>query len=279
MSRDIGNPISSGRTSEIYYWDQEHVLKLFHDWVALENIENEARITRAVYETGLPVPEVGEVVCVKDRHGLILRRITGVSMVRLGQRQPWNVIRYLRRSAELQFEVHSHRISAGLPSQRQILERNIRQAQGLPGHLRVKALATLEAMPDGSQLCHGDFWGGNILMTPHGEVIIDWYRASCGNPLADLARTTNAAFAYLKTNQIRRAFLSYGRSRVSQVKNSLFRTIVRVTYPSYLRRYFQLCPGSKQEYQRWLPIVAAARLSDEIPELDGFLIEQVEKYL
>ena len=123
------------------------------------------------------------------------------------------------------------------------------------------------------------FLGGNILMTPQGEVIIDWYRASRGNPLADLARTTNAAFAYLKTNQIRRAFLYYGRSRASQVKNSLFRTIVRVTYPSYLRRYFQLCPGSKQEYQRWLPIVAAARLSDEIPELDGFLIEQVEKYL
>jgi len=28
-----------------------------------------------------------------------------------------------------------------------------------------------------------------------------------------------------------------------------------------------------------MPIVAAARLSDEIPKLDGFLIEQVEKYL
>jgi tRNA A-37 threonylcarbamoyl transferase component Bud32 len=279
MSADLGNPISSGRTAEIYSWDQDHVLKLFYDWVGLESIENEARIAGAIYQSGLPVPEVGEIVCVNERRGLVYQRVYGDSMYKAAQRKPWNVIRYLRRSAELQAEIHSHRISVGLPSQRQILERHIRQAVGLPGHLRAKTLAALEAMPDGDQLCHGDFWAGNILMTPQGEVIIDWNRASYGNPLADLARTTNAAMAFLKTNQVRRAFLSYGKSKLSQVKNSLLRTIVRVTYPIYLRRYFQLRPGGEKEYQRWLPIIAAARLVDEIPELDGMLIEQVEKYL
>lgn len=73
-------------------------------------------------------------------------------------------------------------------------------------------------MPDGNQLCHGDFWGGNILMSPRGEVIIDWNRACYGNPLADLARTTNAAVGYLWTHQARRAFLSSGQSRLSQKK-------------------------------------------------------------
>jgi uncharacterized protein (TIGR02172 family) len=279
MNKDLGNPIASGRTAEIYNWDQEHVLKLFYDWIALESIENEAQISRRVCETGLPVPEVGEMIRLNNRTGLIYQRISGTSMFKLAQRKPWNLIRYLRRSAELQVQIHSHRISAGLPSQRQILERNIRQAVGLPERSRAKALAALNAMPDGDRLCHGDFWGGNILMTSQGEVIIDWNRASYGNPLADLARTTNAAMAFLKTKQIRRAFLSYGKSRLGQVKNSLLRTIVRVTYPVYIRRYFQLSPGGDEEYQRWLPIVAAARLVDEIPELDGMLIAQVEQYL
>jgi len=277
MSRNLGSPISSGRTAEIYHWDREHVLKLFYDWVTLESIENEARIAGTIYECGLPVPEVGEIVCVNERTGLIYQRVSGDSLYKAAQRKPWNVIRYLRRSAELQAEIHSHSISTGLPSQRQILERNIRQAVGLPGHLRAKALAALDAMPDGNQLCHGDFWGGNILMSSRGEVVIDWNRASYGNPLADLARTTNAAMAFLRTNQVRRAFLSYGKSRFSQVKNSLLRIIVRITYPIYLRRYFQLRPGSEEEYKRWLPIIAAARLVDEIPEFDSFLIEQVEK--
>ena len=279
MSRDLGSPISTGRTSEIYHWDQTHILKLFYNWVETEAIENEARITRVVYGTGLCVPEVSEVIQVKDRHGLIMRRISGRSMFKMAQHKPWNSIRYLRRFAELHTEIHSHSISTGLPSQRQILETNIRRAVGLPGHLRTKALAALEAMPDGNQICHGDYWGGNILMTQQGEVVIDWYRASSGNPLADVARTTNAFLAYLRTNQMRRAFLSYGKSRVSQVKNSLFRTIIRVTYPVYLRRYFQLCPGGEEEYRHWLPIVAAARLVDEIPELDHMLIEQVESNL
>ena len=279
MRADVGTPISSGRTAEIYAWDREHVLKLFYDWVALESIENEARTACTIYERGLPVPAVGEIVRVNNRTGLIYQRITGPSLFRLGQRKPWNILRYLRRFAELHAEIHSHSISAGLPSQRQILERQIRQAVGLPARLRAKALAALEAMPDGDQLCHGDFWPGNILMTRQGEVVIDWNRASYGNPLADLARTTNAAMAFLKTNQIRRAFLSYGKSRLSQVKNSLFRITVKLTYPIYVHRYFQLHPGGQAEYRRWLPIVAAARLVDEIPELDGMLIEQVEKHL
>ena len=123
MSVDLGNPISSGRTSEIYNWDQEHVLKLFYDWVGLEHIQNEARVAGAIYESGLPVPEVGEIVHVNNRHGLIYQRITGTSMFRLGQRKPWNVPRYLRRAAELHVEIHSRTISANLPSQRQILEK------------------------------------------------------------------------------------------------------------------------------------------------------------
>lgn len=277
MSRDLGNPISSGRTAEIYHWDEEHVLKLFYDWVTLKSIENEARIAGTIYKSGLAVPEAGEIVQLDNRYGLIFQRVYGDSMYKAAQRKPWNIIRYLRRSAELHAEIHSRSISAGLPSQREILERQIHQAVGLPSHLRAKALAALDAMPEGNQLCHGDFWGGNILMSPRGEVVIDWNRASCGNPLADLARTTNAIMAFLKTNQVRRAFLSYGKSRSSQVKNSLLRIIVRITYPIYLRRYFQLRPGSEEEYQRWLPIIAAARLVDEIPELDAMLIEQVEK--
>jgi len=279
LSSNLGNPIALGRTSEIYSWDQEHVLKLFYDWVGFESIENEARISRAVYESGLPVPEVGEFVHVNERIGLMYQRVYGDSIYKAVQREPWNVFRYNKRMAELQVEIHSHSISAGLPSQRQTLERNIQKAEALPDHLRSKVLAALETMPDGNQLCHGDFWPGNIILTSHVEVIIDWNRALRGNPLADLARTTNAALGFSRTKQIKRTFLSYGASRTSQIKNSLLQFMTHVSYPFYLRRYFQLCPGGEDEYRRWLPIVAAARLADNIPEFETMLIAQVEMNL
>ena len=279
MNEDLGKPIAYGRTAEIYAWHQWQVLKLFYDWFGLENIENEARITRAIHESGLPIPAVGEIVRVKERNGLVYQRIYGDSMFKVSQRKPWNIPRYFKRTAELHAEIHSRSISANLPSQRQMLERNIQKAEALPNYLRSKALAALEAMPDGNQLCHGDFWGGNILITPFGEIIIDWFRASCGNPLADLARTTNGFLGFTRTKQIKRTFLSYGASKTSQIKNSMLQTLVRICYPVYLQRYFQLCPGGEAEYQRWLPIVAAARLSDNIPEFEKMLIAQVERYL
>lgn len=133
--------------------------------------------------------------------------------------------------------IHSDNISAGLPSQRQFLETNIRRAQGLPNHLRLKVLTVLESLPEGERLCHGDLCAGNILMAAQGEAIINWYRAARGNPLDVLARSTNAAQGYLQTDTIRRAFLSFDRSMYSRVKNSLFRTVGRITCSVYLRRW------------------------------------------
>jgi hypothetical protein len=222
---------------------------------------------------------VGEIVRLKERIGLIYQRVDGNSMYKTAQRKPWNVPRYFRRAAELLVEIHSRRISADLPSQRQILEKEIRQAEALPGHLRSKVLAALEVMPDGDQLCHGDFWAGNVLMTPHGEVVIDWHNATRGNPLADLARTTNGVLGAVRTSQIKRTNLTYGTSKASQIKNSLFQFAASIFYPISLDLYFRLCPGGEEEYRRWLPIIAAARLSHNIPELERLLIAQVERGL
>jgi len=36
-------------------------------------------------------------------------------------------------------------------------------------------------------------------------------------------------------------------------------------------------PGDAGEYRRWLPVVAAARLSEGIPELEKWLVKQVQQ--
>jgi uncharacterized protein (TIGR02172 family) len=279
MIEDLGRPIAYGRTAEIYAWHQEQVLKLFYDWFGLENIEKEARTSRAVHGSGLPTPAVGEIIRVNERNGLVYERVYGISMFKMFQRRPWNAFRYGWRMAELQVALHTSTIPADLPSQRQILENNICHAEALPAPLRLKALAALETMPDGDRLCHGDFWPSNILLTAKGEIIIDWFRASRGNPLADLARTTNLVLGFTGTHQIQRPFLTFGSTKTSQIKNSLFQVFCRICYPAYIKFYFKLCPGGEAEYRRWLPIVAAARLSDNIPELEKMLVVQVESNL
>ena len=41
----------------------------------------------------------------------------------------------------------------------------------LPAGLRQALIAVLDELPEGSQLCHGDFHPGNILMTARGPVL------------------------------------------------------------------------------------------------------------
>lgn len=279
MNRELGQPISYGRTAEVYAWDQDNILKLYYEWFGRDQIEHEARITRAIHASGLPVPAVGDLIRVNDRYALIYQRVHGESMFKKFQRKPWNFFRYAWRMAELLAEIHSSTIQEDLPSQRRKLEMDIHRADALPEHLKGDVIAALEELPDGEQLCHGDFWPGNILMTAEGEMIIDWIHASRGNPLADLARTTNLALGFTRTSQIRRPFLTFSATKSSSIINSLIQVYCRFCYPVYINYYFRICPGDKDEYKRWLPIVAAARLSDNIPELEEMLIAEVKMNL
>jgi len=279
MTETLDKPIAYGRTSEIYAWHSGQVLKLFYIWFGLENIEIEAKNSRAVHASGLPTPAVGEIVQVGERYGLEYERVDGVSMWKMMQRRPWNLFNYGWRLAKLQVDLHTKPIPAELPSQRQNLENHIHRAKALPEHLRSKALAVLKTLPEGNQLCHGDFWPSNVLISARGETIIDWFRASRGNPLADLAWTTNLLHGFAGSHQSLRPFLSYGTTKASQFKNQIFQVLCQICYPRYIYYYFKLCPGGEDEYRRWLPVIAAARLADDIPELERTLIREVERDL
>ena len=264
MTGGLSRPIAYGRTAEIYAWQVGQVLKLFYDWVELEDIEYEARIARTIQASGLPVPTVVDILRVNGRNGLVYQRVDGNTMWQELSRKPWRVLDYARRLAELHAQMHSRAIQADIPAQRQRLVSKIRKAAALPAQLRSKALVALEPMPDGNRLCHGDFHPGNILMTAQGAIVIDWIDASRGNPLADLARTT---------------ILALGAAETGQIQGSLLKALVRIFQAAYIRYYFKLSPGGEDEYHRWLPIVAAARVSEKIPEVEKWLIAKAEKGL
>lgn len=264
MDNPLGHPIAYGRTAEIYAWENGQVLKLYYDWFELENIQYEQRIARAVQASGLPVPRVGEIIQVKGRNGLIYQRIEGVSMLAMMRRKPWNVFFYARRMADLHARMHDQTILAEIPSLRQQILYKISRAPALSADLRLKTLALLEKLPEGDRLCHGDFHPDNILITARRDVVIDWIDSSQGNPLADLART---------------AIITMGAVEMNQLKNQFLNLFIRVFHRTYLQRYFSIHPGGKDEYALWLPIVAAARLSENIAGMEGWLIAQVEKGL
>jgi len=258
----LGDPIAHGRTADIYTWQDGQVLKLFHNWFDLESIQKEAHIACAVQAIGLPVPRVGKIIQLNGRNGLIYERINGHSMLEALQKKPWRFLHYAQCQAALQAQMHSKVPDIQLPPQKQRLENKIRSANALPAHIRSAILSALNTLPEGDRICHGDFHPGNILLTSHGVVIIDWIDATTGNPMADVARSSIIALGAIASDQITNLFM---------------KAIIRVFHDTWFRHYFGLRPGGEQEYRCWLPIVAAARLSENMPELESWLISLAQK--
>jgi len=259
MIPEIGPFIAPGRTADVYAWGSDQVVKLYHDWFGLENIQFEQKLARVVQSSGLPVPAVGEIIQVNGQNALLYQRVAGRAMWEILSHQPWRLFSFARRTAELQVQLHTTVAPADLPNQRGRIKGKIEQAEALPEEMRQKALAALDALPYGDSICHGDFHPGNILLTDQGEVIIDWIDASLGNPLSDLARSS---------------IIALGAASTAQVPQPGIRIILRLFHSIYLRRYFELRPDGVSEYRRWLPVVAAARLSENIPQLEQWLVKQ-----
>jgi Ser/Thr protein kinase RdoA (MazF antagonist) len=253
MADILDHPIAYGRTAEIYSWYDKQVLKLFNDGYDLEEAQYELAISRAVQTSGLPIPQVGEIVQAKGRNGLTFQRVDGITMAHILLRKPWTGFHHARRMADLHARMHAITLQADIPRLHQRLANKINRGDALSRELKSKVLGILGIMPVGDRLCHGDFHPENILVTRQGEAIIDWIDATLGNPLADVARTTIIVLGAIEAEQTNRPFT---------------KIFIRFTHNLYIRRYFSRYPGGESEYYRWLPIVAAARISENIPEIE-----------
>lgn len=254
--------IAQGRTAEIYTWGSNHILKLYRDWCPPSWIKDEARIARAVYDAGIPSPATGEIIEVNGRRGLIYERIEGISMLQDMNVRPWRMFKHARSLAEVQVKINRQSIT-GLPSYKEQLKYGIRSSQHLREDLRDKSLAMLDRLPDGQTACHGDYHPGNVILTRAGPIVIDWMTACSGSPWADVARTN--------------LLLSIGPKGAGKLVSPMIRLIINLFHWIYLNRYHALVPDTKNELNQWAPIVAAARLNEDIvPEREA-LIKIVEE--
>ncbi len=257
----LGPALAHGRTAAVYAWGDGRVLKLFCDGFTERAVEHEAEVARAIHACGQPAPAVHDVVCVSGRYGIVYERVDGPTMLDMLRQKPWRLLRYARQLATLQAHMHACAGPSEIPPQRERLAGRIRRADALPDDVRDGVLSALADMPEGDRMCHGDLHPGNIVLTAMGPVIIDWMDATRGNSLADVARSSVLIMGFAQ----------------EQGAGLLLRPFLRVFHAIYLRQYYSLRPGGKRQVRRWFPIISAARLAEDIPELRQWLLDQVKR--
>ncbi|MEM7119389.1 MAG: aminoglycoside phosphotransferase family protein [Chloroflexota bacterium] len=262
----LGELIAQGRTADIHIWvDDQTVIKLYHNWFQLPWIQKEAARSRAIQGLGLPIPKVGELIQVNGRNGLIFERVDGENMLTLLMQKPALVSSLATRLADLHLQLHAVDRQPDIPLQHQKLKSKIRRAAPLSDALKAALIDGLYGLPNGRSVCHGDFHSGNIMVTTDGqpkEVIVDWNDCTFGNPLADVARST---------------ILFLGGITGNETPNPAFEAFVRSCHQQYLERYFKNNQHDRKGYEQWLPIVAGARLSENIKSLEPWLLSEAQK--
>jgi aminoglycoside phosphotransferase (APT) family kinase protein len=212
-------------------------------------------------EAGVPAPAVGQIIEVEDRRGLEYERVDGPSMEAYLEQHPGQGESMARHLARLHASMHRP-LAAPLPSQRDKVVRAIGSVPSnlLPAHLKNKALQTLDTLPDGQMLCHGDFHPGNVLLGSGGPRIIDWENACLGSPAADVGRTClllSAAHIYYPPD-----------TPIGQALDAFSEL--------YLQEYIALTGIERAEIDSWRVPLAAARLAEGIEEENTFLASLVE---
>lgn len=186
----LGEPIATGRTSKVYEFGDGVVVKVPGPDVPETWPAREARQTRAVRALGAPAPAVLDLVEIDGRPAIVFERVSGPSMWELLRDEP-------HRAAELGAElgrIHVQILSAGVPlgvgSLVERLADNIEHVSHFGDAERTAALRAVEALPRGAALLHGDLHPGNVLMSDAGPVVIDWFDAAVGHPVADVVRSS-----------------------------------------------------------------------------------------
>jgi thiamine kinase len=258
--------IAEGRTAEVYAWNTNQVVKLFHPWCPTDWVDQEIESSRAVSELDVPTPRFLDVVEIDGRHGIVYERADGPSMNSLLFSKPWTLLRHARQLATLHTKLHSQQ-GQGLSPLRESLRLDIQRVETLPCDLKNRVLQLLDELPDGNALCHLDFHPEQVIVTKEGSVIIDWMTACQGHPLADVARTA--------------VILKVGQSPTATRAMRLIANLLRgLFYRTYMSQYLQLNPQQAYaDIRTWMIPVAAGRLREDIPGERDKLLSIIQSHL
>jgi len=186
----LGALVGEGRTSDVYGWGADSVVKVPRAWVPDDWAAIEAQLSSEVVRCGVSAPEVRDLTSVDGRQAVVFERIEGPTLWSEMVDRPSEIPALGRAMADLQREIHSTGPSGSLPD---VVERTcskIDDATELSDGDRRDAKSIVRSLPRGAALLHGDLHPGNVIVSPRGLVTIDWFDAAVGHPLADVVRTS-----------------------------------------------------------------------------------------
>ncbi|HFJ9453638.1 TPA: phosphotransferase [Bacillus tropicus] len=244
----LGTPIALGNTAKIYLY-KNRIVKVFNDYLPESESSNEAYKQKYAYSCGLSVPKILDVTKIDGKQAIIMEYIKGRTIGDILSENMEQAEYYMNISVDIQQTIHQV-VADSLEPMTEKLKYQIESANNLDNRHKSALIQKLDTMTFENRLCHGDYHLFNLVMSDENVTIIDWVDSSAGDIRADVYRT------YL-------LYLQFSKELAEM----------------YLRLYCEKSGLLKEEVFQWAPIIAGARLSENVLlENSERLIEIVNQY-
>jgi aminoglycoside phosphotransferase (APT) family kinase protein len=250
-SRLLGDVVARGSRSVVHAYGHGAVVKVPKPSTPDSWIRSEAEYVEAVRAVGAPAPSLLGVEEVFGRPASVWERVDGPSLWQDVVDHPTRSADVGRMLADIQTAVFELVPPVTLPDQRDRLVSKIRWSAANVDDSLAVAVELMPARGERQRLCHGDLHPSNVIMGRGGPVLVDWFDASRGDRVADVARSSLT-------------LLPHGRTTPSHLPGSDPRTLALLTR-AYLSRLQESLEFSTELLSLWQAINAAARLAEGMP--------------
>jgi aminoglycoside phosphotransferase (APT) family kinase protein len=246
-----GDLVARGTRSSVHSYGRGAVVKVPVPSTPEGWLRYEARYAEAARAAGAPAPRLLGLEQIAGRTASVWERAEGTSMWQLVVDRPERSAALGRLLADFQRDLFALVPPVTLPRQRDRLASKIRRTAATVDASLGRALAFLPPEVGTPRLCHGDLHPSNVVLGRGGPMIVDWFDASRGDPIADVARSSLV-------------LLSDGASPPRHLPGADAAALGALT-DAYLARLGEHLEIDHDLLARWQAVSAVARISEGVP--------------
>jgi aminoglycoside phosphotransferase (APT) family kinase protein len=250
VARPVGDVVARGTRSTVHAYGRGAVVKVPLAATPEGWIRYEAQYAEAARTAGAPAPQLLGLEQIDGRTASVWEHLEGTSMWQLVVDRPDRSAELGRLLADLQEALFALVPPVTLPRQRDRLVSKIRRTAATIDPSFARALALLPPQAGTPRLCHGDLHPSNVILGRDGPMLVDWFDASRGDPIADIARSSLT-------------LLSDGTRPPEHLPGSDRATLGALT-DAYLARLGEHREVDHDLLTRWQAVSAVARMAEGV---------------
>ena len=194
--------IARGGNGCVYRYDEETIVKTYHNGASLDEIRQEKDLCRIVFVKGINTAIPYDVVKVGDSYGSVAEMLSAKSIAKILRANPEKLDECMDIYTDLLKKIHSTPVAAGeMPPMKEVAVKWIKDLEAeLPEDQWKKLSNMVNSISEPQFMIHGDYHINNVMIQDGEPLLIDMDTVAYGHPIFEFAAVYLGFVGYCETN-------------------------------------------------------------------------------